>query len=65
MVRIAVFSDFAPLHEIHHEIRPARLGDSAVEDLGDVRVIHYCQCLPLGFKTGHDFFGVHPKLNDF
>ena len=37
---------------------------TGVEHLGDVRMVHQCQGLPLGLEAGHDFAGVHAGLDD-
>ena len=37
---------------------------TGVEHLGNIRVLHHGQCLPLLFKTGDDLLGVHPHLDD-
>ena len=41
-----------------------RCGLAAVDDLGDVGMVHQRQCLPLGFEAGDDLAGVHARLDD-
>ena len=53
-----------PAHQFHHEVRPARLGRAGVEHLGDVRMVHQRQRLPLGLEAGDDLLGVHAQLDD-
>jgi len=38
---------------------------SAVQHLGDVRMIHQRQRLSFGLEAGDDGLGVHPQLDDF
>ena len=64
IVLIAVIGDFDPAHQFHHEVGPARLRSSSIEDLGDVRMVHQRQRLPLCFKAGNDASGVHAQLDD-
>ena len=52
------------MHQLHHEVRPAGLGGAGVEHLGDVRVVHHRQRLPLGLEAGDDLLGVQPRLDD-
>src|SRR5262245_53371996 len=52
---IAVFSDSHPTHEFHHKIRTVILSAARVENPGDMRVFHECQCLSFRFETGNDF----------
>ena len=59
---VAVLRDRNALDQFHHEVRPAGVGHPAVEDLGDVRVVHDGQGLPLGLEAGDDLAGVHPGL---
>jgi hypothetical protein len=63
-VLIAVFSDPNAAHQLHDKKGPAILRGAAIENLGDIRMIHHCQGLPFGFESGHDLFGVHPGLDD-
>ena len=43
---------------------PAGVGGAGVEHLGDVRVVHQRQRLPLGLEAGDDLPGVHARLDD-
>ena len=61
---VAVFRDRDAPHVIHHEVGPAALGRPGVEDLGDVRVVHQGQRLPLGLKASDHLLGVHAQLDD-
>ena len=51
-------------HQFHDEVGPPRVGGAGVEDLGDVRMIHHRQRLPLGLEAGDDLLGVHAQLDD-
>ena len=50
---------------LHDEERPAALGRAAVEHLGDVRMIHYRQGLPLRLEARQDGFRVHSRFDQF
>ena len=65
IVLVAVIGDLDAAHQFHDEIRPAGFRGAGVQHLGDVRMVHQCQRLPLGFKTGDDILGVHAQLDDF
>ena len=58
-VHVAVVGDGHAFHQLHHEIGPARGGRSAVEDAGDVGMLHHGKGLPFGLETGHDLAGIH------
>ena len=62
---VAVVGDGDAPDEFHHEERPAAVGRAGIEHPGDVGVLHQRQGLPFGFEAGDDFFGVHPRLEDF
>jgi len=62
-VPVAVLGDRDTLDVLHHEVRPAVRRRARVEDLGDRRVVHQRQRLPLGLEAGHDLFRVHPLLD--
>ena len=62
---VAVVGDADAAHQFHDEKRPARGCRAGVEDLGDVRVIHHRQRLPLLPEAGDDFLCVHAELDDF
>ena len=51
-------------HQFHDEVGPAGFGRAGVEHLGDVRMVHHGQRLPLGFEAGDDLLGVHAQLDD-
>ena len=53
-----------PFDQLHHEIRSSRVGRTGIEHLGDVRVIHQGQGLPLGLEPRHHFARVHAGLDD-
>ena len=48
---------------LHDEVGPALGRGAGVEDLGDGRMIHQRQCLPLGLETRHHFARVHARLD--
>ena len=50
--------------EFHDEEGPAKLRRTGVEDLGDVRVLHHRERLPLLLEAGDDFLRVHAELDD-
>ena len=52
LVLVAVLGDRHALDQFHDEVRPARVGRAGVEHLGDVRVVHQGQGLPLGLEPG-------------
>ncbi len=62
-VLVAVFSDFYAPDQFHHEVRPAALRRSRIEDVSDIRMVHQRQGLPLGLKAGNDAFRVHARLD--
>ena len=53
-VLVAILGERDALDQFHHEERPAGLGRAGVEDLGDVRVVHQRQGLPLRLEPGQD-----------
>ena len=61
---VAVGGDGHAAHQLHDEIRAPVLRRAGVEDLGDVRVIHHGQRLPLLLEAGDDFLRVHAHLDD-
>ena len=40
------------------------LGNSSVENPGDIRMVHHREGLALGFEAGHNFAGVHADFDD-
>ena len=64
IVLVAVIGDLDAAHQFHHEIRPARVRRAGVQHLGDVRMIHHRQRLPLRLEPGDDLLGVHAQLDD-
>ena len=54
LVLVAVLGDPDAAHQFHDEVGPARVGRAGVEHLGDVRMIHQRQRLPLGLEAGDD-----------
>ena len=53
------------LDQLHHEVGPARIGGAGVEHLGDIRMVHHRQGLPLGLEPGDHLPGIHAGLDDF
>jgi len=51
---VTILGDRDALDVLHDEIRPAGVGQAAVEDLGDVGVVHDRQRLAFGLEAGHD-----------
>ena len=64
LLAIAVFGDRLTSDQLHREVRSSRVGHTAIEHLGDVRVIHHGQGLPLGFEAFDHFPRVHAGLDD-
>jgi hypothetical protein len=62
-VLIAEVGDLDPPNQLHDKIGPAGLCRPSIQDLGDVRMIHHCQRLALGFEPRNDALGVHPELD--
>ena len=63
LVLVAVLRDRHAVHQLHHEVRPARFRRAGVQHLGDVRMVHQRQRLPLGLETGDDLPRVHARLD--
>ena len=61
---VAVVGDRHAADQFHDEVRPAGVGRAGVEHLGDVRVVHQGQGLPLGLEPGDHLPGVHARLDD-
>ena len=64
-VLVAEFGDGHAFDQFHHEIGPAGVRRPRVEHLGDVRMVHQRQGLPLGLEAGDHLGGVHARLDDF
>jgi len=64
-VCIAVVGDARAGHVIHDEKRPAGGGGPAIEDAGDVGMVHPGKGFPLDRETGHHRAGVQAELEDF
>ena len=52
------------LDEFHHKKRPACIGRTGVEHLGDVEVFHHGEGLPLGLEAGDHLGAVHAGFDD-
>ena len=65
LVLVAERGDGHAADQLHDEVRPSRGGRTAVEDAGDVRVVHERQRLPLRLEAGHHLARVHARLEDF
>ena len=50
--------------EFHDEEGPAKLRRTGVEDLGDVRVLHHRERLPLLLEAGDDLLRIHAEIDD-
>ena len=64
VVLVAVLRDRHAAHQFHHEVGPAGVGRAGIENLGDVRMVHQRQRLPLGLEPGDHLLGVHAELDD-
>ncbi len=51
--------------QLHDEVGPAGVRGTAIEDAGDVDMVHQRQGLPLGLEAGDDLAAVHAGLDDF
>ncbi len=63
VVVVAVPRDRHALDQLHDEIGVAGIGGSAIQDPGDVGVIHDGQGLSFGFEPGDHLPGIHPGLD--
>jgi len=63
-VTIAIVGDRLALDDFHHEVRTPGVGRTRIEHLGDVRVVHHRQSLPLSLEAGDNLLRVHPRLDD-
>ena len=59
-----VLANRNPFHQLHHKEGPAVLGGSGIQHLGDVRMIHQRQRLPLRLEPRHHLPGIHPQFDD-
>ena len=64
VVVVAILGDGHAVDQLHDEVRPAGFRGPAVEDAGDVDVIHHRQGLPLRLEAGDDLLRVHAGLDD-
>jgi hypothetical protein len=64
MLLVTVAGDGDALDKLHDEVRAAAIRGAGIEHLGDVRVIHDRQGLPLLLEAGNDLGGVHAGLDD-
>ncbi len=61
---VAILGEGDALDVLHDEERPARLGRAAVQHLGDVRVVHQSQGLPLRLEPGQHGPRVHSRPDE-
>ena len=68
---VAIVGDRDALDQLHHEVRSSGAdatglagSSAAIEDVGDVRVVHQRQRLTLGLEPGHHLARVHARLED-
>jgi hypothetical protein len=64
VILVAVIRDLDAPHQFHDEIRPAGFRRAGVQHLGNVRMIHQSQRLPLGLESSDDTLGVHTQFDD-
>jgi serine/threonine protein kinase len=62
VILVAKLGDWHALDELHHEVGAARGRGAAVEDLGNIGMVHDRQGLPLRLETGDDLARVHARL---
>jgi hypothetical protein len=62
---VAVAGDRHALYQLHHEVRPTRLGRAGVEHLGDVRMLHQRQRVLLRREASDHLPAVHPGFDEF
>ena len=62
--RVAVRRDRLALDDLHREVRPAVVGEAAVEEPGDAGVREAGEDLPLLLEPPHDGLRVHPPLDE-
>ncbi len=61
---VAELGDRRPLHQFHDEVRAAVGSGAGVEHLGDVRVVHDREGLPLGLETAQHTPRIHAGLDE-
>ena len=64
VVVVAVLGDRHAVDELHDEKGSAVLCGAAIENTGDVDVVHHGQRLPLRLEAGDDLPAVHARLDD-
>ena len=64
-VLVAVIADLDAAHQFHDEVRAPRFGGAGVQHLGNVRMVHERQGLPLCLKACDHGLGVHAQFDDF
>ena len=64
LLLVAIFSDRHALDQFHHKVGPTGVSRTGVEHLGDIRMVHHRQCLPLGLEPGNHLPGIHSRLDD-
>lgn len=62
---VAILGDGEAPHQFEHEIRTSAVGGTAIQNPGNVGMVHERQGLALRFEPGHDATGVHSPLDDF
>ena len=60
----AVFGDGRAVDQLHHEVRPPRLGGPGVEDASDARVVHARQDGALRLEARHHLQVVRARLDE-
>src|SRR5262249_12931455 len=64
LTALAILRDGLAAHEFHDEVRASSVRCPAIEDTGNVRVVHQGQGLLLGPESGNDLTRIHPQLDD-
>src|SRR5262245_17577439 len=64
LMLVTVLRDVQSLDQVHDEVRSAAAGLPSIKHLGDVRVVHDRQRLPLRLEAGDDLAAVHARLED-
>jgi len=60
----AILSNGYALDQFHDKVRPPASRGTAVENSGNIRMVHHRQGLTLCLRAGNDLSGVHPQLDD-